>query len=157
MCINQTFASSSEKSPRVFCCTLVLTCVTAWKILALVATSLAPSASNILPISFISSFSLHLLPIVSPYLFRPSIPIFRSAKCGHECRSGRRWQYDSVELDGVPNSLTLNSHLVPIPTWFGTEWHFLAPKVTHLIWNWYSNLHLFHVGQTEPLEWKWNW
>ena len=43
-------------------------------------------------------------------------PKCKSPKCGHECRSGRKWQYDSVELDGVPNSLTLNSHLVPIPT-----------------------------------------
>jgi hypothetical protein len=37
----------------------------------------------------------------------------RSPKCGHECRGGRKWQYDSVELDGVANSLRLNAHLVP--------------------------------------------
>ena len=34
-----------------------------------------------------------------------------SSKCGHVCRSGRKWQYSSVMLDGFPNSKLLNMHL----------------------------------------------
>ena len=34
-----------------------------------------------------------------------------SSKCGHVCRSGRKWQYSSVMLDGFPNSNLLNMHL----------------------------------------------
>ena len=40
-------------------------------------------------------------------------PKCMSPKCGHECRSGRKWQYHSVQPDGVPDSLRLNNHLVP--------------------------------------------
>lgn len=39
-------------------------------------------------------------------------PKCRSAKCGHECRANRKWQYDSVELDGIPGTLRNNQHLV---------------------------------------------
>ena len=34
----------------------------------------------------------------------------RSAKCGHECRNHRKWVYDSVEQDGVPDSTRENHH-----------------------------------------------
>ena len=36
-------------------------------------------------------------------------PRCKSSKCGHECRNHRKWQYDSVELDGIPDSLRENS------------------------------------------------
>jgi len=39
-------------------------------------------------------------------------PKCRSPKCGHECRVNRKWQYDSVELDGIPGTLRNNPHLV---------------------------------------------
>ena len=48
--IDPSLALLSEQYLRVFCCTLVLICVIAWKILALAATFLALSASNILKI-----------------------------------------------------------------------------------------------------------
>ena len=35
-------------------------------------------------------------------------PRCRSTKCGHECRNNRKWVYDSVELDGMPNTLKEN-------------------------------------------------
>ena len=34
----------------------------------------------------------------------------RSAKCGHECRNHRKWVYDTVEQDGVPESTRENLH-----------------------------------------------
>ena len=37
-----------------------------------------------------------------------------SPKCGHVCRSGRYWQYNSVVLDGFPDSKVLNAHLVSV-------------------------------------------
>jgi len=39
-------------------------------------------------------------------------PKCRSVKCGHECRQNRKWQYETVEIDGVPGSLKTNPHLV---------------------------------------------
>eukprot|EP00092_Neocalanus_flemingeri_P056980 GFUD01067620.1.p1 GENE.GFUD01067620.1~~GFUD01067620.1.p1 ORF type:complete len:161 (+),score=57.74 GFUD01067620.1:56-538(+) len=38
-------------------------------------------------------------------------PKCRSAKCGHECRVNRKWQYDTVELDGRLNSVRENQYL----------------------------------------------
>jgi len=35
-------------------------------------------------------------------------PRCRSTKCGHECRNNRKWVYDTVELDGMPNTLREN-------------------------------------------------
>ncbi len=32
-------------------------------------------------------------------------PRCRSAKCGGECRQNRKWQYETVELDGVAGSI----------------------------------------------------
>jgi len=40
----------------------------------------------------------------------------RSNKCGHECRQNRKWQYDTVEIDGLPATIRNNAHLVPQPT-----------------------------------------
>ncbi len=36
----------------------------------------------------------------------------RSPKCGQECRQWRKWQYETVELDGVTDSARKNPHLL---------------------------------------------
>lgn len=41
-------------------------------------------------------------------------PKCRSAKCGHECRVNRKWQYDTVELDGRPDSVRENQFLAVV-------------------------------------------
>ena len=35
-------------------------------------------------------------------------PRCKSSKCGHECRNNRKWVYDSVEIDGMPNTIRFN-------------------------------------------------
>ncbi len=39
-------------------------------------------------------------------------PRCRSHGCGQECRQNRRWQYETVELDGVAGSARKNPNLV---------------------------------------------
>ena len=39
-------------------------------------------------------------------------PKCSSGKCGYECRRERKYQYESVEIDGVPNSTKHNKHIV---------------------------------------------
>ena len=34
----------------------------------------------------------------------------RSNKCGNECRQNRKWMFESVELDGKPNSVKNNPY-----------------------------------------------
>ena len=53
-------------------------------------------------------------------------PKCQSEKCGAECRQNRKWQYESSELDGVPNSVFKNKYLDPASKWF------------HLLTNLYS-------------------
>ena len=36
----------------------------------------------------------------------------RSNKCGAECRQSRKWQYESLEVEGVENRVKKNLHLV---------------------------------------------
>ena len=37
-------------------------------------------------------------------------PKCRSNKCGNECRQNRKWMFESVELDGKPNSVKYNPY-----------------------------------------------
>ena len=37
-------------------------------------------------------------------------PKCRSNKCGNECRQNRKWMFESVELDGNPNSVKYNPY-----------------------------------------------
>ena len=37
-------------------------------------------------------------------------PRCKSTKCGHECRNNRKWVYDTVELDGISNSVRENKY-----------------------------------------------
>ena len=39
-------------------------------------------------------------------------PKCRSNKCGGECRQGRKWQYESLEVEGLENRVKKNLHLV---------------------------------------------
>ena len=39
-------------------------------------------------------------------------PRCKSTKCGHECRNNRKWVYDTVELDGIQNSIRENKYRV---------------------------------------------
>ena len=39
----------------------------------------------------------------------------RSNKCGGECRQGRKWQYESLEVEGLENRVKKNLHLVKRP------------------------------------------
>ena len=38
--------------------------------------------------------------------------LFRSNKCGAECRQSRKWQYESLEVEGQENRTKKNLHLV---------------------------------------------
>ena len=44
--------------------------------------------------------------------------LVRSNKCGAECRQSRKWQYESLEVEGMENRLKKNLHLVKRP-WGG--------------------------------------
>jgi len=39
-------------------------------------------------------------------------PRCRSSKCGHECRNNRKWIYDTIELDGIAESLKENTNKI---------------------------------------------
>merc|ERR1712126_4822 len=39
-------------------------------------------------------------------------PRCKSTKCGHECRNNRKWVYDTVELDGIQNSIRENKYRI---------------------------------------------
>ncbi len=42
-------------------------------------------------------------------------PKCKSQKCGAECRVNRKWQYETLEIDGRPETARMNRHLVNPP------------------------------------------
>ena len=54
----------------------------------------------------------HHFSVTSNHKSTFSIPLrCESSKCGAECRRDRKYQYESVEIDGVPNTTKCNPYL----------------------------------------------
>ena len=83
-------------------------------------------------------------------------PKCRSNKCGNECRQNRKWMFESVELDGNPNSVKYNPYAKDLqipPTknrWsWKHDWNYCKMQQCFILESWITDYLLLKLSETD--------